>query len=58
MAFHPGWRTTVTPARRMWVYLATGIAGTAVGVWLVIVMTFVTVVWQRLSARRPAVPQA
>ena len=25
----------MTPARRMWVYLATGVAGTAVGVWLV-----------------------
>ena len=25
----------MTPARRMWVYLATGIAGTAVGLWLV-----------------------
>jgi len=25
----------VTPARRMWVYLATGIAGTVFGVWLV-----------------------
>ncbi len=25
----------MTPARRMWVYLATGIAGTALGVWLV-----------------------
>jgi iron(III) transport system permease protein len=48
-----------TAAVQLWSYWSGGEPNkaAAVGVWLVVVMTFVTVVWQRLSARRPAVPQ-
>lgn len=35
MAGHAWRRQTMTATRRMWVYVATGVAGTAIGVWLV-----------------------
>jgi len=47
----------VTLAVQLWSYWAGGepSKAAAVGVWLVIVMTVITIVWQRLSARKDVV---
>ncbi|MBA2411875.1 MAG: ABC transporter permease subunit, partial [Burkholderiaceae bacterium] len=47
----------VTLAVQLWSYWAGGepSKAAAVGVWLVVVMTVITIIWQRLSARRDVV---
>lgn len=49
--------SNVTLAVQLWSYWAGGepAKAAAVGVWLVVVMTVITVIWQRLSARKDVV---